>query len=421
MPVLRRRRPTGLPAPVRMPLIAHVALVLLVAVLIAFTLGLGMWWLIGKPAITSSRPWTARESFDFLKIVLTVVGGIGGVVALVVSYRKQQLGEAADTREDARLFGEDFTRATDQLGSREAPVRLAGMYALERLAQNTPSQRQTIVNVLCSYLRMPYTPPVYSRDAIVDTRYVVRSSQTKAQEVCSEPHGNRSADNEQPEHISDEVNVSDKNSDSAPGSDEMVEQERQVRLAAQEILATHLKVKSKKDKPSEFWENIDIDLTGATLQNFNFTDCSIHRAKFRGARFSGEITFIRTEFVGEASFEGARFLDEVAFTNATFKDGAEFEQAEFCHRADFSDVRFFSDASYHCARMNGEARFVGAYFGSGVSFSGTQFNGSSDFYRCVFYDATFFNGARFLGNIRFDEIECKSDEFFFDDDVANLG
>jgi hypothetical protein len=52
-----------------------------------------------------------------------------------------------------------YTKAADQLGSDKAPVRLAGLYALERLAQDNPSQRQTIVNVICAYLQMPYTTP----------------------------------------------------------------------------------------------------------------------------------------------------------------------------------------------------------------------------------------------------------------------
>ncbi|HWJ52544.1 MAG TPA: hypothetical protein VNT24_04110, partial [Propionibacteriaceae bacterium] len=52
-----------------------------------------------------------------------------------------------------------YTKAADQLGSDKAPVRLAGLYALERLAQDNPGQRQTIVNVICAYFQMPYTPP----------------------------------------------------------------------------------------------------------------------------------------------------------------------------------------------------------------------------------------------------------------------
>ncbi len=65
-----------------------------------------------------------------------------------------------DTRDDAaaRRITELYTKAAEQLGSDKAPVRLAGLYALERLAQDNPAQRQTIVNVLCAYLRMPYEP-----------------------------------------------------------------------------------------------------------------------------------------------------------------------------------------------------------------------------------------------------------------------
>jgi hypothetical protein len=58
-----------------------------------------------------------------------------------------------------RRVTELYTKAADQLGSDKAPVRLAGLYALERLAQDSPGQRQTIVNVICAYLQMPYTPP----------------------------------------------------------------------------------------------------------------------------------------------------------------------------------------------------------------------------------------------------------------------
>ncbi|MEU1394119.1 MULTISPECIES: hypothetical protein [unclassified Nonomuraea] len=57
-----------------------------------------------------------------------------------------------------------YTKAAEQLGNAQAPVRLAGLYALERLAQDTPVLRQTIVDVICSYLRMPYTPPADGAD-----------------------------------------------------------------------------------------------------------------------------------------------------------------------------------------------------------------------------------------------------------------
>ncbi|MEV4186322.1 hypothetical protein AB0J28_33335 [Streptosporangium canum] len=45
-------------------------------------------------------------------------------------------------------------------------VRLGGLYALERLARNNPGHRQTIVNVICAYLRMPYALPPTPDEAV---------------------------------------------------------------------------------------------------------------------------------------------------------------------------------------------------------------------------------------------------------------
>ncbi|MFF0869994.1 hypothetical protein ACFYUV_50150 [Nonomuraea sp. NPDC003560] len=74
--------------------------------------------------------------------------------------RHQELAAAHTTHDAAeRRVTELYTKAAEQLGNAQAPVRLAGLYALERLAQDTPALRQTIVDVICSYLRMSYTPP----------------------------------------------------------------------------------------------------------------------------------------------------------------------------------------------------------------------------------------------------------------------
>lgn len=50
----------------------------------------------------------------------------------------------------ARRITELELKATELLGSEKAPVRLRGLYALERLTQDNESQRQTINNVFCA-------------------------------------------------------------------------------------------------------------------------------------------------------------------------------------------------------------------------------------------------------------------------------
>ena len=58
-----------------------------------------------------------------------------------------------------RTLNERFATAAEQLGSDKPPaVRLAGVYAMAGLADDWAENRQTCVDVLCAYLRMPYEP-----------------------------------------------------------------------------------------------------------------------------------------------------------------------------------------------------------------------------------------------------------------------
>ena len=73
-----------------------------------------------------------------------MTAGVGGVVALVVAFRRQRLQEveheyaaAADQRDDSRLFNERFATAVKLLGDAEAPaVRLFGVFAVAGLADD---------------------------------------------------------------------------------------------------------------------------------------------------------------------------------------------------------------------------------------------------------------------------------------------
>jgi hypothetical protein len=58
---------------------------------------------------------------------------------------------AAETDAVERRITNLYTKAAGQLGAEQAPVRPAGLYALERRAQGYPEQWQTIVNVWCAY------------------------------------------------------------------------------------------------------------------------------------------------------------------------------------------------------------------------------------------------------------------------------
>ncbi|WP_189208194.1 pentapeptide repeat-containing protein, partial [Couchioplanes azureus] len=304
----------------------------------------------------------------------------GAAAALLLAVRRQLLSEhthdlelrkhehtqaaQAHTERDAaeRRVTDLYTKAAEQLGHPEAAVRLAGLYALERVAQSNPYQRQTIVNVLCAYLRMPYSPPVVVESQTAPPPLTdLPLTPSKPSAAARDPH-----------------------------------QELQVRLTAQRILTTHLKPPSdtvtdpgsasslrgdlyfggailKPDPDQLFWPGIDLDLTGAVLVDWNFVRCHLLYAIFNKATFIGDADFHQATFLRDAYFWEATFTGSAYFLETTFTGSAEFQEATFTGRAGFSRATFADGASFHRAA-----------FTRGANFRKADFTGDANFHKATF-------------------------------------
>ncbi|MEV6875415.1 pentapeptide repeat-containing protein [Amycolatopsis sp. NPDC051128] len=268
--------------------------------------------------------WSGRSDapvrIDAVKTAFGVGAGAGGVFALWLATRRQrtlelQLAEATRvagiTERDLeeRRVTELYTKAVEQLGSDKAPVRLGGLYALERLGQDNPKQRQTIVNVLCAYLRMPFEGP---------------------------KEGIRGADAVRREQ-------------KAPDYDAA---ELQVRLAAQELLRTHL----RRDDPA-FWPGMSIDLQRAALVDFRLSGCHVQAADFSHAWFVGAVHMQQTTFDQRVGFYGTEFAALANFDRSAFDGGAFFSWARFRGAARFARTSSIGGLRLHHTRFEAEAVF----------------------------------------------------------------
>ena len=119
-------------------------------------------WLLAIANHANPGTDQANARLDAVRTGLAAGAGAGAAVGLMLAFRRQHHQEitTAQTDHDAteRRITELYTKAVEQLGNDKAPVRLGGLYALERLSQDNEAQRQTIVNVICAYLRMPFPP-----------------------------------------------------------------------------------------------------------------------------------------------------------------------------------------------------------------------------------------------------------------------
>jgi hypothetical protein len=350
------------------------------ALVVIVGIGMAVWLLLAFGHGDAQE----RNQLEAIKTAGTIVVGTGGAVALLLAARRQRSTEialkqkdrdqahqervAAATEADAleRRVTELYTKAADQLGSEKAPVRLAGLYALERLAQANPSQRQTVVNVLCAYLRMPYQPPEEAPRADAGEQDGTDNG------VGPEPAASRGDTIESVQ--------------AAAGERERRIQEREVRLTAQRILTDHLLAGPGRLLFSGFWGNRDLDLTGALLIDFSLFHRQAGRAKFNDATFLGHTAFTGATFTESAYFDRATFTGYAGFDEATFTRYAGFDGATFTKGAKFAKTTFSGQAGFHKATFIGSAQFEETTFTKDAWFTGATFTESAE--SCL-------SGARF--------------------------
>lgn len=335
----------------RMPkMLPAIGAMIAVAVLLVSGFVLLGLWLVDFPGVATSKHLTLTNLFDLLKLAFAVVAGIGGVVALVVAYRRQQVAEdanriaqkkndlehAADLRATEehqrgaeRLFHERFQKASEQLGHEAAAVRLAGVYAMASLADDWADHRQTCIDVLCAYLRMHFNP-----DPPDDM------------EKLATWHG-----------------------------------ERQVRQTVVRVITAHL-----RDSALTSWQGKDLDFTGAVFTDGDSFACACFSSGvtlFDHALFtSGNVSFSSAQFTGgSVSFDSAQFAGgRVIFDGALFfGQRVSFDRAKFTgshvtfNSAEFADGRV---SFYHTHFTGGSTSFSGAAFTGGtIFFNETEFGG----------------------------------------------
>ena len=265
--------------------------------------------------------------------------------------RKQLDRTLAEQR--TRTLNERFATAAEQLGSDKPAVRLAGVYAMAGLADDWEENRQTCVDVLCAYLRMPYEP---------------------------DP------------------------GDEVPESERLAFRAiREVRHTVIRVIAAHL-----KDDAVPSWLGLNFDFTGVVFDGGDFSGARFSggTVSFRRARFSGgTVSFSRARFSGgTVSFESAWFSGgRVSFAGAEFAGGdVFFYHAVFSAGTVVFDARFSGGrVGFSSARFSGgEVSFGDARFSGGeVSFVFAQFSGGHvDFLAAVFSGSTVnFRSARFSG------------------------
>jgi uncharacterized protein YjbI with pentapeptide repeats len=163
-------RPTAAGSPYRHAVIsrlavlwhAHRAAVLIVGALAAAALVGAFIWPITDliaahdvglvaPAQRAVHLQTARESVRTQ--LVTLGAGLFAAGALLYTARNFTLSRRTFELTEQGQVTDRYTKAIEQLGSKELDVRIGGIYALERVARDSPRDHPTVMEVLTAFVR----------------------------------------------------------------------------------------------------------------------------------------------------------------------------------------------------------------------------------------------------------------------------
>ena len=159
----------------------------LVGGIAAVVLALAIAWVLFVPAadwlahhdVGSAKGALLQAARDAARgRLLTLGAGLFAAGALVFTARNFTLSRRTVEITEQGQVTDRYTKAIGQLGSKKLDVRIGGIYALERVARDSPRDHPTVMEVLSAFVRdhshEPWPPPAPDESGAAAPKRVVR-------------------------------------------------------------------------------------------------------------------------------------------------------------------------------------------------------------------------------------------------------
>ena len=320
-----------------------------------------------EPANDKSAPVLLAQS-NLRLAFLYITGGAIAVMGLVETFRKnnnEKLKNDQDKEKNDRDHlrqvraerRERYTKAVEQLGSKETPVRMGGVYTLvglvdewleeESLSENEKlKEGQVIINNLCAYIRSPFT--LASQHGKLSQNKI--KSKNKFKKFIRK-------------YIQRNFYINKAN----------FQAEVDVRLSI--IKEIHDRLKGPED--------FEYDFSGSTFfYPVDFTNSYYKKpVNFRNSTYLGRADFKDSTYEGRAYFRGSTYEGRAYFRGSTYKAGADFKGSIYQEGANFSGSTY-----------QGRTYFIGSTYKAGADFSGSVYQWAN------FSGSTYQEWANFSGS-----------------------
>ena len=340
---------------------------------------------------------------------------------------KNQEHQAEVLKEQIRQFDENtfkerkaerrerYTKAVEQLGSKEAPVRIGSVYTLIGLVDEWLEEKnleyserlkegQVIINNLCAYIRFPFTLASYYDELSEDkpsSEGIYKDNQQKF-------YTNKAA----------------------------LKSEADIRLSIIKEIHIRLQDPDKNFSGSTFFYPVDltksyytkpVNFSGSTYQDEVRFDGSVYKdeADFGSSIYKSWATFDGSTYTGWVGFNCSTYQSWADFSASTYQDGATFMSSTYQSWADFSNSTCQSEVYFSDSTYKGKADFCGSTYQNEVYFSYSTYQSEADFSDSIyqgkadFSDSTYrgwadFRNSTYQGRAGFTDSTYQSEVYFND-------
>ena len=260
---------------------------------------------------------------------------------------------------------ERYTKAVEQLGSKEAPVRIGGVYTLVGLVDEwlldenldyTEKVRegQVIINSLCAYIRSSFALAFHYDEL------------TQESPTAEGLYKNREQD-----FYIDKAEF---------------KSEADIRLSI--IKEIHDRLQSPEINTPGAWSDFEYDFSGSTF---------FYPIDFTRSYYAKPVNFSGSTYQDEVRFDGSVYKDEADFGSSIYKSWATFDGSTYQSWADFSNSTCQSEVYFSDSTYKGKADFSGSTYQNEVYFSYSTYQSEADFSDSIYQGKADFSDSTYRG------------------------
>ena len=301
--------------------------------------------------------------------ILLATGGLIALIALGETRRKNDNDKRKNDQEKEKNDRdhlrqvraerrERYTKAVEQLGSQEAPVRMGGVYTLVGLVDEWLEEKslsdderfkegQVIINNLCAYIRSPFTLTSYYDELSENAPSLEGIYKDKKEEFYVDKA--------------------------------ILDSEADVRLSI--IKEIHDRIQGPDKNTPGAWSDFEYDFSGSTF---------FYPIDLRNSYYAKPINFSGSTYQGWADFSRSTYQGWADFSHSTYRGRATFNGSTYQGLATFNGSTYQGLATFNRSTYQYETDFSGSIFYQEVYFGEDEYNSFSFFTDCApqFYDET---------------------------------